>query len=79
MLTILVLEDNMIRMKNGNRKNIIILFCVLFFLILTAGIWAEDQCVKCHTSARSLIKAVRELEAERGELIVESLESVGEG
>ena len=53
---------------------------LLLAVVLPGFLLAEDsQCVKCHTSARSLIAATREIAAEVGNLITESPESVGEG
>ena len=61
----------------------IIFFLMLIILSLcaTTNLIAEDvsQCVKCHTSGRTLINTTREMADEIGDQPLESTESVGEG
>lgn len=55
--------------------------CGVLFLLLPLVVFADSdsKCVACHTSARSLLKVTRTIEAERGDVPTESAESVGEG
>ena len=71
-------------MKNvlpQSRKRVFILICLILLLVLPSYIGAdgESQCVACHTSGRSLIKATREIADELGDEIMKSTESEGEG
>jgi hypothetical protein len=54
---------------------------IILSLCATTNLIAEDvsQCVKCHTSGRTLINTTREMADEIGDQPLESTESVGEG
>ena len=59
---------------------LILTFLVIMLLVpFDAAADGEDQCIKCHTSGRSLIKATREIADEFGDQILKSTESEGEG
>ena len=69
-------------MKSINCKQTVIFLCVVLAAIIPPfTLAAEDvnQCVKCHTSGRSLIATTREISLEIGDAPLESPESVGEG
>jgi hypothetical protein len=55
------------------------LLLVMVLLPMNLAADGEDQCVKCHTSGRSLINVAREMADELGDQVLKSTESEGEG
>ena len=65
--------------RSRSRATALLLAALLFLLVLTPVAAEDSQCVTCHTSGRTLTKITRIIEDERGNLVLESPESVGEG